>query len=139
MKIGLAALTDTQRVVLASGKALAEELGLTEFTQPTREIVIPESDKALLESFGLTESSYTVPSYDFEFHQGQTVLVASPQGTNVGVIKVGERQFGNSRSLEYILNGETLCKKNQRFREGKWENLFSPDMNIPANSTLYVS
>lgn len=139
MKTGIAALTDTQRVVLASGKALAEELGLAEFTRPTKEIVIPESDKALLESFGLTEPSYTIPSDDFEFTEGQTALIATPHGTKVGVIEVQVLDYANTRNTTYLLNGEVLFKKNQRFKDGEWVNVFNPDLNVPVNSTLYVS
>ena len=142
MKVGLAALTDTQRVVLASGKALAEELGLTPFedTRPMQEITFSDSDKALAEELGLTQPSYLLPTNEIEFTEGQTALVATPHGTNVGVIKVEVREYLNKqRYTEYTLNDEVLFKKAERLREGEWVALFSPDLNIPVNSVLYVS
>lgn len=135
MKIG----TDTQRLVLASGKALAEELGLTEFSRPMQEITIADSDKALLAKFGLTESSYLIPSNDIEFTEGQTVLIASPFGTTVGIIKVEEIfERPETRTTEYFLNDEVLFKKYQRLNDGEWVSGFSADLNIPVGSTLYV-
>lgn len=140
MKIGIAALTDTQRLVLASGKALAEELGLTEFSRPMQKITIADSDKALLGELGLTESSYLVPSNDIEFTEGQTVLIATPFGTTVGTIKVEEiYERPETRTTEYFLNDEVLFQKNQRLNGGEWVSVFCPDLNIPVNSTLYVS
>ena len=139
MKAGLTALTDTQRVVLESGKALAEELGLHPFVRPTEEIQIAESDKARLESFGLTESSYTVPTSDIGFEDGQTVLIATPHGTKVGTIEVQVLDYANTRNTAYLLNGEVLFKRNQRFKDGEWVDVFSPDLNIPINAVLYVS
>lgn len=140
MKIGIAALNDTQRLVLASGKALAEELGLTEFSRPMQEITIPDSDKAMLKEFGLTESSYLVPSNDITFTEGQTVLISTPFGTNVGTIHVEEiYERPKTRITEYFLNDEVLFQKNQRLVDGEWVAVFSADLNIPVNSTLYVS
>ena len=114
MKIGIAALTDTQRLVLASGKALAAELGLTQF-------------------------AYIQPVNDIEFIEGQTVLIASPYGTKVGTIKVEVGENARTRYTEYSLNGEILFQKSQRLRDGEWLSLFGPELNIPVNSTLYVS
>lgn len=140
MKIGLAALNDTQRLVLASGKALAEELGLTPFIQPMQEITISDSDKAMAQYLGFTESSYLVPSNDIEFTEGQTVLIASPYGTTVGSIKVEEiYERPKTRNTTYYLNDEVLFQKRQRLNDGKWVAVFSTDLNIPVNSTLYVS
>jgi hypothetical protein len=140
MKVGIAALNDTQRLVLASGKALAGELGLTEFSHPMQEITIPDSDKAMLKEFGLTESSYLVPSNDITFTEGQTALIASPFGTKVGAIHVEEiYERPKTRHTEYYLNDEVLFQKNQRLIDGEWVAVFSADLNIPVNSTLYVS
>lgn len=139
MKVGLAALTDMQRVVLNSGKALAKELGLTEFSHPTEEITISDSDKAFAEKFGLTESSYIVRTNDIEFAEGQIVLIAGPHGTTVGVINVAVEEPGLSRQTTYLLNGEVLFQKRQRLRDGEWVTLFGPDLNVPINAVLYVS
>jgi hypothetical protein len=140
MKIGIAALTDTQRLVLASGKALAEELGLTqlEYTRPVKEITFTESEKFLAKALGVTEP-YSIKE-DIEFTEGQTVLISSPFGITVGLIHVEEiYERPKTRNTEYFLNDETLFMKRQRLMDGEWVNVFSADLNIPANSILYVS
>jgi hypothetical protein len=140
MKVGIAALNDTQRLVLASGKALAEELGLKEFSLPMQEITISDSDKAMAQYLGFTKTSYLVPSNDITFTQGQTVLIASPFGTKIGTIIVDEAyELPKIRNTEYFLNDEVLFQKRQRLVDGKWVAVFSADLNIPVNATLYVS
>lgn len=115
MKIGVAALTDTQRLALASGKALAEELGLTPFP-------------------------YIQPVNEIEFAEGQTALVITPHGTNVGVINVEVKEYLNKhRYTTYLLNDEILFKKSEHLKDGEWVAKFSPELRIPVNSTLYVS
>jgi hypothetical protein len=141
MKFGIAALNDTQRLVLASGKALAEELGLKEFSRPMKEFFIRGSDAdiAFARKLGLTEASYMVPSDDIGLTEGQTALIASPLGTNVGVIRVEVDEGTVTRNTEYHLNDEVLFRKSERLIAGEWGAGFSADLNIPSNSTLYVS
>lgn len=140
MKVGIAALNDTQRLVLASGKSLAEELGLKEFSRPMQKITISDSDKAMAQYFGLTKPSYLVPSNDIEFTEGQTVLIATPFGTNCGAIHVEEiYERPKTRNTEYYLNDEVLYLKRQQLIDGKWVTGFSADLSIPVNATLYVS
>jgi len=140
----MAALNDTQRLVMESGKALAEELGLIplEETRKTKEVTLVASNEAELElvkKLGLTESSYVIKE-DIEFFDGQTVLVSSPFNTTVGVIHVEEiYERPKSRNTEYYLNDELLFQKSERLKDGKWVSVFCADLNIPANAILYVS
>jgi hypothetical protein len=140
MKVIMTALTDIQREALDSGKALAEKLGLKEFSRPMQKITISDSDKAMAQYFGLTEPSYLVPSNDIEFTEGQTVLIVTPQGTNVGAIHIEEiYERPQTRNTEYYLNDEVLYLKRQQLIDGEWVTGFSADLSIPVNATLYVS
>lgn len=143
MKVSMAELNDTQRLVMENGVALAKELGLTplEETRKTREVTLvafTEAEKALAKKLGLTEDSYTIKE-DIEFFDGQTILIASPLGTKVGVVKTAVREFGNSRSTKYTLNDELLFRTEERLRGDQWEKLFNADLNIPDYAVVYGS
>lgn len=143
MKVIMSVLNDTQRLVMESGIALAKELGLTplEETRKTREVTLVasnEAEKALAKRLGLTEDSYTIKE-DIEFFNGQTILIVSPLGTKVGVVKTAVREFGNSRSTKYTLNDELLFRTEERLRGDKWEKLFNADLNIPDYAVVYGS
>lgn len=140
MEFGIPVLNDTQRLVIASGKALAEELGLKEFSRPMKEFFIRgDADKAFARKLGLTEASYMVPSDDIGLTEGQTALVAGPCGTNIGLIRVVVDEGEVTRNTEYHLNNEILFRKSERLIAGEWSASFSADLNIPTFGTLYVS
>jgi hypothetical protein len=143
MKVIMSVLNDTQRLVMESGIALAKELGLTplEETRKTREVTlvaVTEAEKALAKRLGLTEESYTIKE-DIEFFDGQTILLASPVGTKVGVIKTVVREDGKTRSTKYTMNDELLFRTEERLRGDKWEKLFNADLNIPDYAVIYGS
>ena len=109
-------LTDTQRQTLDAGNSLAEGLGLT---------VLP----------------HQWPAKDVEFTEGQTVLVVTPFGMNIGVIRVTSGEINRRRYSHYFLNGVCLLRKSQRFRNDEWTPLFGPELELrlPVESVLYVS
>lgn len=117
MNTGLAALTDVQRLTLASGEALAKELGLKNLNH--RE----------------------VPVENIEFSEGQTVVIANPYGLNVGVIRVSVGEFNGTRYTNYFLNNDRILQKTERFRNHTWVPLFTPefDLRLSPQSVLYAS
>lgn len=141
MEFGIPVLNDTQRLVIASGKALAEEIGLKEFSRPMKEFFIrgSEADVAFARKLGLTESSYMVPSDDIGLIDGQTALVTGPCGTNIGLIRVVVDEGEVTRNTEYHLNNEVLFRKSELLIGGEWRAGFSADLNIPTFGILYVS
>ena len=140
METGIADLTDMQRRVLASGKALAEDFGLMEFSLSMQKITISDSDRTMAQYLGFTKTSSLAPSNEIELKEGQTVLISSPYGTTIGAIQVIESySLPKIRNTEYFLNDEVLFQKRQQLMDRKWVTVFSADLNIPANSTLYVS
>lgn len=108
-------LTDMQCKLLDSGKALAEELGLT---------LLPR-----------------LPLDNIELHEGQTILVVTPQGMNLGNIRVTESKVNRSVYTHYILNGTSLLIKTQRYKNEEWVPVFGPEMDLrfPMESIIYVS
>lgn len=116
MTADMAALPDTQRAVIAAGEALAKELGLTKIDL-----------RGSLENIG--------------FHDGQTVLEVTPNGMNIGTIRVTVGEFAGTRYTTYFLNAERLLQKTERFRNEQWVPLFSPelDQRLSPQAVLYVS
>lgn len=116
MKADMTSLTETQRQTLDAGKSLAEELGLT---------LLP----------------HQWPAEDIEFTEGQTVLVVTPFGMNIGTIRVTHGEINRRRYSHYFLNGVCLLEKSQRFRSDEWVPVFGPefDLRLPVQSVLYVS
>jgi hypothetical protein len=109
------ALTDMQCKVLDAGKALAEELGLT---------LLPR-----------------LPLDNIELNEGQTILVVTPQGMNLGIIRVTENKVNRSHITHYLLNGTCLLMKTQRYQNDEWIPVFGPEMDLrfPMESIIYVS
>lgn len=109
------ALTNMQCKVLDSGKALAEELSLT---------LLPR-----------------LPLDNIELHEGQTILVVTPQGMNIGTIRVTESKVNRTVYTHYLLNGILLLSKTQRYRNDEWIPSFGPEMDLrfPLESVIYVS
>ena len=79
-----------------------------------------KSAATLAETLGLSLADQQEPI----FEQGQTVLVASEFGIEIGVVKVYQsviREFGTT---EFMLNGELLAKQVLKYSDGGWGPAF---------------
>jgi hypothetical protein len=108
-------LTDTQRQVMETGKELAEKLGLTEF--PCR-----------------------VTFDDLPLVEGQTALIVSPKGMDIGPVKVSSGQAVRTRYSIFFLNNKRILERRQRC-DKDWVPSCGPEImnSLPADSVIYIS
>jgi hypothetical protein len=117
-------LTDAQKAVLASGKALAKELGLTEVT----------FKKPL--------------THDVELTVGQIALVVTPERITLGTIEETGYELVKHRAVQYQLKDvfqfrkdytRTFSKEDNSETEVPWVPTSKPKLYLPPKGKLYVT
>lgn len=117
-------LTDAQKAVLASGKALAKELGLTEVT----------FKKPL--------------THDVELTVGQIALVVTPERITLGTIEETGYELVKHRAVQYQLKDvfqfrkdytRTFSKEDNSETEVPWVPTSKPKLYLPPKGKLYVA
>lgn len=81
---------------------------------------ILKSAAVLAETLGLSIADQQEPV----FVNGQSVLVASEFGIEVGVVKVYQSTGREYLSTEFFLNGELLAKQVQKYVDEGWVQAF---------------
>lgn len=87
---------------------------------------IMKSAAALAETLGLSLADQQDPI----FVQGQTVLVASEFGIEIGVVKVYQSTIREYLSIEFMLNGELLAKQVQKQAGDGWVQAFEQKQTV---------
>lgn len=98
---------------------------------------ILNSAAVLAETLGLSLADQQNPV----FFEGQSVLVASEFGVEIGVVKVYQSTIREFLTTEYMLNGELLAKEVMKFGDGEWVQAFEHKQtgHYPDGAVIYTS